>query len=63
MKYLYDFNSTKLLTRFRTDEEEVNRTPIELFDVVGQGAFGTVRKGQLMTSGSDMALEMVKSNK
>lgn len=51
----------ELLSTFHKDDNmEVNRSQIELFETLGEGAFGIVRKGKLMPQSMDVAVKMVK---
>lgn len=49
------------LSAFHKDEMEVKRSQISLYETLGEGAFGIVRKGKLMPHSIDVAVKMVKS--
>lgn len=50
----------KLLTSLHQDNMEVNRSQIKLYETLGEGAFGIVRRGKLMPECMDVAVKMVK---
>lgn len=50
----------KLLTSLHQDNMEVNRSQIKLYETLGEGAFGIVRRGKLMPQCMDVAVKMVK---
>lgn len=50
----------ELLTVFHKDNMEVKRSQIELYETLGEGAFGIVRRGKLMPQSMDVAVKMVK---
>lgn len=53
----------ELLTVFHKDNMEVKRSQIELYETLGEGAFGIVRRGKLMPQSVDVAVKMVKGGK
>lgn len=50
----------ELSSVFHKDDMEVNRSQIQLYETLGEGAFGVVRKGKL--DGKDVAVKMLKGN-
>lgn len=50
----------ELLSAFHKDIMEVNRSQIQLYETLGEGAFGIVRKGKLMPQSMEVAVKMVK---
>lgn len=53
----------ELLSTFHMDNMEVKRSQITLYETLGEGAFGIVRKGKLMPHSMDVAVKMVKAGK
>lgn len=51
----------ELLVAFHKDNMEVNRSQIKLYETLGEGAFGIVRRGKLMPQSMDVAVKMVKA--
>lgn len=50
----------ELLSAFHNDNMEVKRSQIQLYETLGEGAFGIVRKGKLMPQSMEVAVKMVK---
>ncbi|XP_055325419.1 tyrosine-protein kinase receptor torso-like isoform X2 [Sitodiplosis mosellana] len=52
----------KLIHSHNKDEMEIEPTNVELFEVLGEGAFGIVRKGLLKPTSKAIAVKMLKEN-
>lgn len=53
----------KLIQSHSKDEMEIETTNVELYETLGEGAFGIVRRGFLKTANKAIAVKMLKSNK
>lgn len=50
----------ELASTYNTDEMEVDAKFVRLFDVLGEGAFGVVRRGLILPIRQDVAVKMLK---
>lgn len=50
----------KITQAYDKDEMEINPINVELYEVLGEGAFGIVRKGVLKPSNTPIAVKMLK---
>lgn len=50
----------KLIHSHNKDELEIEPTNVELYEILGEGAFGIVRKGFLKTTNKAIAVKMLK---
>lgn len=53
----------KLIHSHNKDEMEIEPTNVELYEILGEGAFGIVRKGFLKTTNEAIAVKMLKGIK
>lgn len=50
----------ELASTYNNDEMEVDSQNVRLYDVLGEGAFGVVRRGLILPLGQDVAVKMLK---
>lgn len=50
----------ELASTYNTDEMEVDANKVRLYDILGEGAFGVVRRGLILPMGQDVAVKMLK---
>ena len=50
----------ELASTYNNDEMEIDATNVRLYDVLGEGAFGVVRRGLILPVGKDVAVKMLK---
>lgn len=53
----------ELASTYNTDEMEVDAKNIRLYDILGEGAFGVVRRGLILPLGHDVAVKMLKGKR
>lgn len=53
----------KLIHAHNKDEMEIDPTNVELYELLGEGAFGIVRKGILKLTNKAIAVKMLKGKK
>lgn len=50
----------KLIQSHNKDEMEIEPANVELYEILGEGAFGIVRKGVLKPANTPIAVKMLK---
>lgn len=50
----------ELASNYNKHEMEVNKKEVELYERLGEGAFGVVHRGKLLKCGTDVAVKMLK---
>lgn len=50
----------ELASTYNSDEMEMDAKNVRLYDVLGEGAFGVVRRGLILPGGQDVAVKMLK---
>lgn len=53
----------KMIQSHDKDDMEIDPANVELFEVIGEGAFGIVRKGVLKSANKSIAVKMLKGFK
>lgn len=50
----------KLASAYKNDVMEIDVANVRLYDILGEGAFGVVRRGLVLPMGRDVAVKMLK---
>lgn len=53
----------ELASTYNSDDMEVDAQNVRLYDVLGEGAFGVVRRGLILPMGPDVAVKMLKGER